>query len=305
MRTLSACVALVVMGSAYGTEPDDAHAKKLLQSENYTVTWGTAPVYEPDAELEIGDGSGHGFSLRWLRFQPGKDGVDVLSIQFDKGWYVYKSKWPPDRVSVAVKCARLKHEAYATLLRDLAIVVSAKLMPVEQDGWHSSSDFWVYARLTTSKNILINLDWAGYRSDHAELDFAKPQAAVRLAWEAVKGLDFKDHTLTDGERAWARTKFVRDWKKFEKLEYHWWVRERYIETIGVVGDKAALPILRDILATDPPKGKPRDASDGRCVYLAINAVTRLTKTDVRDKPVEEMDIEKTRQKILNLLSDKK
>jgi hypothetical protein len=83
------------------------------------------------------------------------------------------------------------------------------------------------------------------------------------------------------------------------------VRERYIETVGVVGDKAALPVLRDILATDPPKGKRRDASDGRCVYLAINAVTRLTKTDVRDKPVEEMDIEKTRRKVLDLLTEQK
>jgi len=133
------------------------------------------------------------------------------------------------------------------------------------------------------------------------VDFAKPRAAVRLAWEAVKGLDIKDHTLTDGERAWASAKFARDWKKFKGLEFHWWVRERYIETVGVVGDKAALPVLRDILAADPPWG----ASDGRCVYYAINAVTRLTKKDVRDKPVEEMDIEKTRQKVLDLIKDKK
>ena len=83
------------------------------------------------------------------------------------------------------------------------------------------------------------------------------------------------------------------------------MRERYIETIGVVGDKAALSVLREILATDPPKGNRRDASDERCVYLAINAVTRLTKTDVRHKPVEEMDIEKTRQKVLNLIKDRK
>jgi hypothetical protein len=34
-------------------------------------------------------------------------------------------------------------------------------------------------------------------------------------------------------------------------------------------------------------------------------VTRLTKKDVRDKPVEEMDIEKTRRKILDLLGDGK
>ena len=36
-------------------------------------------------------------------------------------------------------------------------------------------------------------------------------------------------------------------------------------------------------------------------YYAINAVSRLMKTDVRDKPVEEMDIEKSRLKTLELL----
>src|SRR5262249_47829139 len=84
------------------------------------------------------------------------------------------------------------------------------------------------------------------------------------------------HRLTNGERAWASAKFARDWTRIKELGDHWWVRECYIQTIGVVGDAAALSVLREILATDPPKGKPRDASDARCVYYAINAVTRLT-----------------------------
>jgi hypothetical protein len=88
-------------------------------------------------------------------------------------------------------------------------------------------------------------------------------------------------------------------------ECGWWVRERYIRTIGVVGDEAALPVLREILTADPPKGEPRDPKDGRCIYSSINAVTRLTKKDVRNKPVEEMDIETTRKKVLELIDQKK
>ncbi len=75
--------------------------------------------------------------------------------------------------------------------------------------------------------------------------------------------------------------------------------------IGAIGNDTVLPVLREILATEPPKGEPRDSSDGRCVYYAINAVTRLTKKDVRGKPVEEMDIEKTRVKVLDLIKDRK
>jgi hypothetical protein len=306
MRVFSASLALVVACPAAGAEPDEERAKNQFKSENYTVSWGTAPAFDPLAELEIGDGNGHGGTLGWLRFQPGQDGVDVLSVRFDEGWHPYKSKWPPDRAPVAVKRARLKPDAYAALLRGLAVVDSAKLKPVERNGFTSSTnDFWAHARLTRGEKTLLELDWAGYEGSLKEVKYVKPRATVNLAREAVKGLDFKDHTLTDGERAWASAKFARDWKKFEGLESHWWVRERYIETIGVVGDKAALPVLREILAAEPPKGKPRAASDGRCIYHAINAVTRLTNKDVRAKPVEEMDIEKTRLKVLDLLSERK
>lgn len=304
MRALPACFVMVVLCSANRAETGDDRAKKQLQSDNYTASWGAARVFERKAELEIGDGNGHGGTLGWFRFQPGEDGVEILSIQFDEGWQPYESKWPPDRAPVAVKRARLKLDAYVALLHDLAVVDSAELKPVERNGSTSSSnDFWVYARLATNKRTLLDLNWAGYEGSAGALEFAKPRAAVHLAREAVKGLDFKDHTLTDGERAWASTKFTRDWETFKALNFHWWVRERYIQTIGVVGDEAALPILREILTTEPPKGKPRESSDGRCVYYTINAVTRLTKRDVRDKPVEEMDIEKTRLKVLELIKD--
>ena len=74
MRALSTCFALVLACSAHGAEPDNERAKKQLKSDNYTVTWGKAPTYEAEAELEIGDGNGHGGWLSWMRFRPGKEG---------------------------------------------------------------------------------------------------------------------------------------------------------------------------------------------------------------------------------------
>ncbi len=72
------------------------------------------------------------------------------------------------------------------------------------------------------------------------------------------------------------------------------MNERAIVMVGVVGDAAALPTLRDAMAGDPKK---------HTVYHAINAITRLTKNDLRDKPVVEMDVEKTRKKVLESLRD--
>jgi hypothetical protein len=293
LRASFACIVTVLAASVLGADPDTGRVREHFKSDNYTVAWKATRTFDSDAELEIGDGSGHGFTLGWVRLRPRDGWVDVLSFQLAQGLHPYGSKWPPDRAPVTVRHARMKPDAYAALLRDLAVVDAAKLDPIRRDSWTSSSrDFWVYARLTANKKTLVDLDWAGYWGSLTEPDFAKPQAAVALARAAIRDLDFKEHTLAEEERAWASAKFARDWKKIKESGSHWWVRERYIIMIGVVGDASALSALRDAM-----QGDPKD----RCVYYAINAVTRLTKKDVRDKPVEEMDVEKTRRRVLDAL----
>jgi hypothetical protein len=297
MRALSTCLALVLTCSATRADPDDERAKNQLKSDNYTVTWGTPPAYRPDAELEVGFGNGHGGWLVWARFRPGKDGVEVLSIKNEEEWPADGAKRPPDRDPVVVKHARLEPDAYAALLRDIAVVAAAELEPVERkEATRSTNDFWVSARLTAGGKTLLDLDWAGYDGSRAEVEYAKPGAVVLLAREAIKGIASEEHSLTAGERAWASGKFARDWKRFKGLRSHWWVVERSVITVGFVGDAAAFPALREVLGGDP---------EDRSVYHAINAVTRLTGKDVRDKPVERMDVEKTRRKVLDLIKDKK
>jgi hypothetical protein len=297
MRPLLVCIALALGTPVCRADPDIDRVKEHFKSDNYTVTWGTARTLDSGAELDIGHGSGHGCTLGWMRFRPGKDQVDVLRIELDEGRESYKSKWPPDRAPLTIEHARMSSDDYAVLLRDVAVIDAAELKPVQRDSsTQTYLDFWVHAGVTANKKMLVDLDWAGYEGSLAEIEFAKPQAAVERALEAVKGLDFKEHTLTEEERSWASAKFARDWKKFKGLEFHWWVRERYIITIGVVGDASALPALKDAMEGDPKN---------RCVYYAINAVTRLTKKDVREKPIEEMDVEKTRKRILELLRDMK
>ncbi len=293
MRAFFVCIAVMLSASVFAAGPD-VRIREHFKSDNFRVRWTNARTFVSDAELEIGDGYGHGGSLGWIRFRPGKDYVNVLIIQLDEGREPYRSKWPPDRAPVAVKQARMKPDAYAALLRDLAVVDAAKLKPLKRDSYSTSSlNFWVFARLKAGKKTLVDYHWAGYWNSHDEIDFAQSQAAVALAREAVKGLDFKEHTLTKEERSWASAKFVRDWKEFRDWSDGWWVRERYVTTIGVVGDESALLALRDLLR------------QGRCVYYAINAVTRLTKKDVRDKPVEEMDLQKTRRRVLEMLDSMK
>ncbi len=272
----------------------DDRVTNLFQSDHYTVEWGAVPFVPNDAELEIGDGLGHGGNLGWMWFKPGKDGVDVLSVKLDTGWNPYKSKHAPDLAPVTVKRACLKSDAYAVLLKELALVESTRAKPWGNEFWNSTSDIWVAARLATDKKTYMDVGWAGFQSAQSMAEYAKTKAAVTLAGKAVEKLEFKKHELTKEEQAWASAKFAREWKRYKEPLAYGWVRARSIVLIGVVGDATAYPTFREILTENK-----------HFIYEAVNAVTRLTGKDVRDKPVEEMDVEKVRPKVLELIRDKK
>ena len=119
MSAIMVCVATSLAASTLGAEPVADRILKQFTSDNYTVTWGTAVACKPNADLEIGDGAGHGGPLRWMRFRPRQDAVEVLSIELGRGWREYESKCPLDNGSVSVKHAQMGRDAYAVLLRRL------------------------------------------------------------------------------------------------------------------------------------------------------------------------------------------
>lgn len=273
MRALCVGLAAWLASSAFAADPAPDRVRDRFQSESTCVTWGDVPTFDATAELEIGDGGGHGGSLGWLRFRPAKGGVEVLSIQY-RSRIIGRGELPADPVPVAVKIARLPNEAYAGLLKDLAVVSSAKLERIRRNSaLMTTGDFWSQVRLTAGKETPIDLDWAGYQGSRGEPDYLKPKTAVGLAGEAVAKSEFKEYTLTAADRAWASEKFTRDGEKHtisaaQPTAFYWWVNERSIATVGFVGDAAALPTLREIA-----KGDPKN----RCVPAAAEAIARLTK----------------------------
>ena len=293
MRFVTAAVLLTFAASlGLAAEPNE-RVKKLLTSKDYTVAWGEPRRFDADAVLELGGSGGHGGNLNWMRFLPTKDGVEVLDIKLELGRKQYATKWPEDRAPVTVKRAVLPRDKFAALLADLAIVDAAKLEPPQRDGaWSSSGNFWVHVQLAAGKTRYLDMSWAGYSSGTEEPKYAPAVACSALARDAVAKLKSENHKLTDAERRWTSDKFLRLWKSKDDGN-GWWVRERAIITVGVIGDATVLPVLRDVIAD----GKDRN------VYYAINAVTRLTGKDVREKPVEDMDLEKVRPKVLQMLKE--
>jgi hypothetical protein len=281
---------------ALGGQIENDRAREALESDEYTIEWGKPRRFDICSALEIGAGVGHSpFGLGWTRFRPEQGRVAVLSVEL-LGDKPYRSKWPSDAGQVTVKRGWMSLQTYAALLGYMAIVDSAHLRPIESGFGITSADGWMHARLSDNKAALIDFDWAGYFHPGTQIEWAKPGAAVALATTAMASVDFQPHTLTDDERNWASAKFVRDWNRYKGSESHWWVRYRCIQTIGIVGNSSALLVLRDIL---------EENSDNYAVYYAINAITRLTKIDVREQPAEEMDLEKARLKVLDMLKEYK
>jgi hypothetical protein len=279
---------------------DPSSIRDRFKSENYTVAWGVAPCYSKESSLEIGSGSGHGGQLEWLRFRTVDGKVEILSIGLDEGWNPYNSKWGPDSVPVVVKRGSTTAIAYASLLKDIATVSSARITPVQRNRvTMTSSSFWVAARLYANGRTLLDLDWAGYAGSLREPEYVKPEITVALAREAVSKIKLEESSLTPAERRWVSDKFIADWKRLSDRDFYWWVAERLIMIVGVAGGETALPTLIEIMRSNV-NGGPSD----RRIYYAINAITRITSKDVRPRPVEDMDLESTRRSVLESLKDR-
>jgi hypothetical protein len=272
-----------------------AKAESLLLAPSSIIEWADPPAWEGMPGLEIGDGSGHGFTLRWVRFKPGKDGVEVLQLKLVLGRVPYETKWPPDRAPLEVRRGTMDPAEYAGLLRVVATLGAATLKERPSGrSVGSSADFWVSARVASAEKELLEASWAGYRSSGMEHAYAQPRAIVEFADERVQAaVKLEEATLTAGERAWISGKVVRDWSRIDREKsFWWWVRERYLILAGVAGDASLLPFLKERIGGDPRS---------RETYHAVNSATRLLGKDVRGTPVEEMDIEVVRPKLLQLL----
>jgi hypothetical protein len=294
-RTLLAlCAALTLTDLGLAGEPAitvahiDSRVRALLaETGTYAVERGAAPATDASAELVVGSGSGHGGDLTWYRFRPAADGVDVLVVAL-RGERQYRSTWPPDEVPVTVFRATMGADGYEALLEGLAAIAGSTIRPKPTQGhrW-SSGNFWAFVDAPG-----VRAEFVGYPSTDAEPDLVRPRAMVALVRWAEQTLAFETTTLRTAERTWASARFTADVSRLEANRTAWWVVERSIEVVGVVGDVSALPGLHRLL--------DHDDLDRRA-YYAINAVTRLVGEDVRTRPIEEMDVASVRQRVKELL----
>lgn len=268
-------------------------AQFLKESEAYDVRWGEPQVWTGPVELNVGNGSGHGGLLRWIRLRPGPDSVEVLTIEYQGSRKPYDTPWPPDEAPVTVAVTSLGLREYSTLLRVLGCLAAATVERTPARTFFSSSaDFYAYVRASTEDRALFEDEYAGYLGTLNASTYARVKAAGELITEVLKlATPLPPEKL---DRAWVTGRFLRDWARIAPhKDFYWWVKERLLIVVGALGDASALPVLRDVIRDGDVKA--------RTTYHAINAATRLLGTDVRGSDVQRMDVDAVRKKLLPLL----
>lgn len=301
MRWPLLLIVVLTLGFSSSSGQSVSSIKNKFHSKDYSVSWVSKASYSIESSIEIGFGSGHGGNLQWYRFLPSKKNVAVILYNLSEGWETQKTKWPSDSFKVSVSEANMSRVAYRKLLDQIAVVSSARLKPKQTNSfWGTSGDFWVALKLLRGGNELVDYDWAGYSGSLDSYLYVKPQASVEMAKRAVAPLRFAPHLLTSDDRHWASNRFITGWKLYVNRKFYWWVCERYTELIGHVGDPTVIPTLTAIMdqyAAGPEEYLQRNS------YYAINAISRLSGTDVRDKPVEDMNLRKSIDNIHKILKD--
>lgn len=275
----------------------DEAGKYLSDGTCYRVEWSEPAPIDAGRELLRSWGSGHGFILVWQVFRPKEDGVEILSFEYRGGRKSYDTKWAPDEAPVFLQKATLPKDDYEALLRIVGVIRAASLVEVNSNrGWGSSGNFYVFVRIPEAKDGWYQEEYAGYSGSLNERTYSKPRAMETLLNEALKPLTWTKAELTAADRGWVSRKFADDWGRINGRQFYWWVMENALKLVGCAGDASSLPLLAEIIRD----GDPKD----RKTYYAINAATRLSGIDVREKPVEQMDVEATRAKLLPLLEKK-
>ncbi|MGL6096854.1 MAG: hypothetical protein ACRC7O_13790 [Fimbriiglobus sp.] len=254
MRTFLVGLAFALVTPVPAADPDPAQLEKFFDAKNVRVAWKAVPAPDPSSTLEISDGAGHG-DFRWLRFRPGKAGVEVLSIESPSLLRATGEKSLP----VTVRRAVLKPQVYAALLHYIATVDAADVQKIPRnEGFFSSADIWCHARMADKDKVLVDLEWTGYIASEDVAHYARPQATVTLARLAIGKLKFEKYELTAADRDWASEKVARDCKRFAGEKSTWWVEERSLALVAVVGNGKDLPPrprspAPPAAATDAPK----------------------------------------------------
>ncbi len=226
------------------------------------------------AEVVVEDGSGHGGSLRIVRFARGQANVDVRMITrsqyFNAGNATSIAQMPTADFDAIVRQARV-----AVLARPHLIPLWVPSSTIHLGGFGSSSnDFHLGLALTDAEGHVVDRHFSGYDSSLDQQAILTMRMATERFETAIASLAFTPQTSpTDADKEIFVRRFLAAMKDGEKP--FWWVTERYVALAVDLGTIDIVPTLAKIAQQ---KG---EASADRTRPVALDAITAITGWDPR------------------------
>ncbi|MBA3542339.1 MAG: hypothetical protein H0T79_22175 [Deltaproteobacteria bacterium] len=238
------------------------------------VDFGCDVASEQVREVVFEDGSGHGGSLRIVRFRREPDSVIVRMI--DSAHYrdahlgIRTATVDLAKFDALIASSRVALLARPHLIR----LVDPKRGIGIGGGAGSSNDFHLALAIIDLEGKVTAGQFTGYSSSLGQ----ERSLPLRLASAPIEQLlaatTFRDEVATDADRQMFMAQFTRTMRG----DPYWWVKERYVALAAELGTLAAVPTLVALL--DAPAG----ASEDRTRAAAVDAIIALTGWNARLAP---------------------
>jgi hypothetical protein len=238
------------------------------------VDFGCDAAYGTARELVYESGSGHGGSLRILRFRWETDGrVAIRRIEsshyFDRRVAIAEAETATARIDPVLAKARV-----AMLARPHVVRLEWKNGGIGMSFSFSSNDFHLLVRIADQENRVTERRFTGYESSADQESFLPLRLATKPLDELIASVQFVRAEVTDDDRAFFTARLLATLAG----KPAWWIKERYVELAAVLGTKDAVPPL---VAIAQQSG---DASAERAREAALESITHITGWDPRVDP---------------------
>ena len=239
------------------------------------VDFGCDVAGETIAEATLEDGSGHGGSLRLVRFQRTNDVTVRLrrvawSHYFDVGLTIESGEIGTPDFDRLVSRSRV-----ALLVRPHAIPLKVTNGAIGFSMMSSSHDYHLRLRLEDAEALATDRSFTGYESSGAQEE-SLPLKLATDPWEAALQTVTWSKALapTDDDRAFFTARFT---ETFAKKPY-WWIGERFVAMAAELGTVDLLPLLAKIA------NERGSASVDRTRAAALGAIAKISGWDPRVGP---------------------
>ncbi len=214
----------------------------LATPSKLVIDFGCDAAYPTIDEVVFEDGSGHGGTLRIVRFQRAGSSFAVRTISsshyYQPSLTVGSGTIPASRLDALVARARVQMVARPHLIELSRDDGSGGIL----GGSFSSNDFHLRLALKDAEGRMTDRAFTGYESSESQEERLPMELASEPIIATINALPTIPGTIGDDDRQFFSARFISTMQGTRGATA-WWVRERYIALASTLGTVDTIPVL--------------------------------------------------------------